>query len=407
MHSQDGDRLRAQRPRDGDGGRRARARVLASARRDRRGADGVPVAADARLDRAAARRYCRAGPCDGARPVHRRVRGDARRPTAAAPAWRAARSTCGQTTSASRDSSLVQPVRRRARRGSPRATTRRCRTASSRAGSRAPSPVAARSRSALPRISITSCARTSAGSTSCSISTPATPASAADQLARRAGAPRADVEDARLAGRRQQPVGARDVAHVGEVAPRVGIAGHQPDRVVARLEPGRDLARERGQGVDRRLPGPGVVEGARAHDAEAVRVGVETRQQVAGRLADRVRVLRPQRSRLVHRQRRGPPVDLAGRDRHEHGLGRLEPHRLEHVEVDRLVVGERRRRDRPRSGRRARARRGGRRPPAPRPRSPPVSRPRRADPRRRRPVRRRSATARRRRPRPRRHAVAR
>ena len=38
VHSQDGDRLRSARPRDGDGRRRARARVLASPRRDRRGA---------------------------------------------------------------------------------------------------------------------------------------------------------------------------------------------------------------------------------------------------------------------------------------------------------------------------------------------------------------------------------
>ena len=64
--------------------------------------------------------------------------------------------------------------------------------------------------------------------------------------------------------------------------------------VVARLEARGHLARERGDRVDRLLPRAGVVERARADHAQAVGVGVEAGQQVAGRLGDRVRVLRAQ-----------------------------------------------------------------------------------------------------------------
>ena len=83
---------------------------------------------------------------------------------------------------------------------------------------------------------------------------------------------------------------------------------------------GGDLPGEGGERIQRRLPGARVVEGARAHDAEPVGVGVEAGEEVRRRLGDRVRVLGAQGRGLVHRQRRRRAVDLAGGDGHDDRL---------------------------------------------------------------------------------------
>ena len=209
---------------------------------------------------------------------------------------------------------LVHAPPARARRGSPRATTRRCRPASARAGSPAPSrsrrAAARRSRGPpSPRARARAPGRRRGRSRRPSRGRAPRPARAAD-----ADRPEQTLTTPRRAASREQPVRAHDVAHVGVVAPRVRVAGDDADRVVARLQPGGDLARERGERVERRLARPGVVERARARDAQPVRVGVEAGEQVAGGLRDRVRVLRPQRRGLVDRQRRRRAVDLAGGD---------------------------------------------------------------------------------------------
>ena len=101
-----------------------------------------------------------------------------------------------------------------------------------RAGARGSQPVAARSRRYEPRSSMHLVRRARArGSTTCSTSTPAASASGGHELRRRGRAARADVVDAGLGALGQQPVGAHDVAHVGEVASRVGVADDDPDRV--------------------------------------------------------------------------------------------------------------------------------------------------------------------------------
>ena len=103
------------------------------------------------------------------------------------------------------------------------------------------------------------------------------PAERLHQLGRRRRPPGADVVDARFRARRERPVRAHDVAHVGVVAPRGGVAGADSHRILARLQPRRELARERRDRVDRLLPRPGVVERPRADDPQPVRVGVEAR----------------------------------------------------------------------------------------------------------------------------------
>ncbi len=178
----------------------------------------------------------------------------------AAAARTAGRSTCARTTSASRRRLLVHAVAGAAGADLLAPPRDGVGQRASRAGSPAPSPSRRAAAPRCPRTSITSCARTSDGSTTWSISAPATQAERRDQLARGRRAARADVDRPRLARGRQQPVGAHDVAHVGVVAPRVRVAGHDADRVVARLEPGRDLARERRERVERRLARSRVVE---------------------------------------------------------------------------------------------------------------------------------------------------
>ncbi len=82
-----------------------------------------------------------------------------------------------------------------------------------------------------PRRSITSWARTRAGSTSCST---AVGASELGEQRRPGRRPRPSGRSRRCrsagaAALGEQPVGAHDVAHVGEVAARVGVAGDDPD----------------------------------------------------------------------------------------------------------------------------------------------------------------------------------
>ena len=174
--------------------------------------------------------------------------------------------------------------------------------AGSRASSRSPRAAARRSRGSP----CTSWARTLGRvDLRASTATPATsPSAAISSRAERRDA-RADVVDARLAARGEQPVGAHDVAHVGEVAPRVGAAGDDPHRVLAGVQPARDLAREVGDRVDRLLARAGVVERARAdRPAARARRRRSPASRSRGRLRDRVRVLRAQRRVLGRRDAR-------------------------------------------------------------------------------------------------------
>ena len=162
-----------------------------------------------------------------------------------------------------------------------------------------------------------------------------------EQLAGGARDARADVEDARLAVLGEHPVGAHDVADVGEVAAGVGAAGDDRDRVGARVQALGELAGEVGDRVDRLLARAGVVEGAGVDHAQAVRVGVEAGEQAGGGLRDRVRVLRAQRVRLGRRHGLRRPVLLARADREHDRLRRLGAHGLQQRRAHRDVVGER------------------------------------------------------------------
>ncbi len=79
-------------------------------------------------------------------------------------------------------------------------------------------------------------------------------------------------------------IGAHHVAHVREVARRVGVAGAQQRLGRAGRLGLRDLARERADHVVIRLAGAGVVEGAHADDAQPVGIRVLAAEQVARRL---------------------------------------------------------------------------------------------------------------------------
>ena len=305
MHRPERERVRTH-GRATTGGRRGRARGVAPARDHRRGRDRVPLAADDGVDRAAARRDAEQAGRSRRRSTTACTR-RCRRSYRAAAAARAARWTCARTTRSSPDPRLlVEPRRPRGRRGSSRhhATVSASVRSSGISGSQ---PVAACSRSGVPRTSMTSCARTSAGSIRWSTPAPGHAAELRDQLAGRAERPEQTLTTPGSPAVGEQPVGAHDVAHVGVVAARVRVAGDDADRVVARLEPGRDLAGEGGDRVDRRLARPGVVERARADHPQAVRVGVEAGQQVGRRLRDRVRVLRAQRRVLVTGSAAGGP----------------------------------------------------------------------------------------------------
>ena len=182
--------------------------------------------------------------------------------------------------------SAVEPVRAPApapgRRGSPPATRRPCRRVCPPARSRAPSPSRPRSRAALPRISITSCARTRRRVDDVlDLARPWRGPAPATRSRADQERPEHTLATGGPAGAGEHAVGAHDVADVGEVAPRVRVAGDDADRVVARLEPARHLAGERGERVDRRLARAGVVERARAH-APAVRAR-RRRSRPAGR----------------------------------------------------------------------------------------------------------------------------
>ena len=111
------------------------------------------------------------------------------------------------------------------------ATTRRCRPACASSGISGSQPVAAWSRVGDPRISITSCGAHERGVDHVLDLDAGDRAERRDELARRRRAARADVVVAGLAALGEQPVGAHDVAHVGVVAPRVGVAGDDADRV--------------------------------------------------------------------------------------------------------------------------------------------------------------------------------
>ena len=134
---------------------------------------------------------------------------------------------------------------------------RACPRGSARAGSRAASPWrrggGRRSRGSPS----TSWARTLAGSTSVVDGDAARPRRArrSSSRAERRDA-RADVVDAGLAAGGEQPVGADDVAHVGEVAARVGAAGDDADRVLAGVR-GRARTAGRSSRSRRSAPGPG------------------------------------------------------------------------------------------------------------------------------------------------------
>ena len=119
---------------------------------------------------------------------------------------------------------------------------------------------------------------------------------AREDLADLGRAPAAHVVDAGRRSLEREPVGAHDVAHVGEVAAHVEVAGHDLDRLAgaARRFGLGDLARELRDHVRVGLPGPGVVEGPHPHDVHSVGVGVEAGREVARGLADRVGVLGPQ-----------------------------------------------------------------------------------------------------------------
>ena len=128
-----------------------------------------------------------AGPRDGDRAVHGRLPADARRATGPAPAPTAARSTSARTTRASPDGSATRvgagdrtagphSCRRPSARPA-RISSRHHATVSASVRSSGICRLPARERraagSASPRTSITSCARTSAGSTTWSTATPA------------------------------------------------------------------------------------------------------------------------------------------------------------------------------------------------------------------------------------------
>ena len=99
-------------------------------------------------------------------------------------------------------------------------------------------------------------------------------------------------------------------------------------------EPGLDLGdlpRQAAQHVGGRLPRAGVVERADHHDVGAVRQEVLDAQQVGRRLARGVRVVRPQRARLVDRQVLGRGVAVADPRADQHDP-RLQPRRLDRLQ---------------------------------------------------------------------------
>ena len=142
---------------------------------------------------------------------------------------------------------------------------------------------------------------------------------------REPGAP-AGAEVVDLARRRpfgQEAVGADDVADVGEVADDVEVAD-----LDARPGPGLDLGDLPGQAAEHvagRLPGAGVVERAGHHDVGAVGEEVLDAQQVGRPLAGGVRVVRPERAGLAHRQVLGRRVAVADARADDHHPRRPAP----------------------------------------------------------------------------------
>ncbi len=131
-------------------------------------------------------------------------------------------------------------------------------------------------------------------------------------------------------------VRAHGVAHVGVVASEVGVPGAH-HAAAGRLGLGH-LPRDRAHHVVVRLPRPGLVERAHPDHTQPVGVRVLAGEQIACRLGDRIRVLRPERRRLLDRQALGRAVDLARAHHHGHGVGRLVAQRLQQVHRHREVV---------------------------------------------------------------------
>ena len=283
----------------------ALSRVRAATRRSRRWPPGCPwsprelgAPAGARRRRAlrAARRPARAsrrgcGSC-GASRSSARSEGDALHRAGAQRATASRHTSSGCSTST-------------AARASSRSRRRSSARAGSRAASRSPRRAARPSRAPRGRRGAERAPRRPRAAPD--------PCGACRQLHQRAHTGRPAAAD--VVGARGQvargDIRANGVAHVREVARRVGVAG--PDHRVslaAGLGP-RHLARDRPDHVLVGLARPRLVERAHPHHPQPVGVRVLAREQVARRLGHRVRVLRAQRIRLGDRQPLGRAVDLA------------------------------------------------------------------------------------------------
>src|SRR6266550_2512646 len=151
---------------------------------------------------------------------------------------------------------------------------------------------------------------------------------------------RADVVYlAALALLEQQEVRLHDVAHIGEVARHVDVAGAD-DRRAESLADLDDLAREVGNDEPFALARPDVVERSRHHDRERLALAPLIAKRLGCRLAYRVGTAWPQRRGFVDRQfvRRHETVAVAGPDEEEptREAGRFE--RLEKIKRTKKVA---------------------------------------------------------------------
>ncbi len=192
-------------------------------------------------------------------------------------------------------------------------------------------PLAAFSRSAEPRISSISCGRRRFGIGLLANFELGRGDDQIDQVGDRRDLPAADVVCARIELDRGD-VGARDIAHVSEVAPGVGAPGLQHGLALAARLGFGDLAGQRAEDVLVGLARTGVVEDAGADDAQAVSGRVLLPEEVAAGLRDRVRIARVKRGVLGDRQRLRRPVDLARAREQRPRAGRLGADRVEEVD---------------------------------------------------------------------------